>query len=120
MCGGRSLTLLQNGAGGVRPSWHERFCASPDVQNGARSHQTVVPVLDTEIGGPDFITMAGPCSVETEFQLLATPTTFALQVRASCVAAPSSRAVSPTPFKDTASKDSRCWPALARRAAFPS
>jgi 3-deoxy-7-phosphoheptulonate synthase len=71
MCGGRSLTLLQNGAGGVRPSWHECFCASPDVLNGARSHQTVVPVLDTEIGGPDFITMAGPCSLETEFQLLA-------------------------------------------------
>jgi 3-deoxy-7-phosphoheptulonate synthase len=29
-------------------------------------------VLDTEIGGRDFITMAGPCSVETEFQLMAT------------------------------------------------
>jgi 3-deoxy-7-phosphoheptulonate synthase len=32
----------------------------------------VVPVLDLEIGGDDFITMAGPCSVETEFQLMAT------------------------------------------------
>jgi len=31
-----------------------------------------VPVLDFEIGGGEFITMAGPCSVETEFQLLAT------------------------------------------------
>jgi 3-deoxy-7-phosphoheptulonate synthase len=31
-----------------------------------------VPVLDLEVGGDDFITMAGPCSVETEFQLLAT------------------------------------------------
>jgi 3-deoxy-7-phosphoheptulonate synthase len=29
-------------------------------------------VLDLEIGGGDFITMAGPCSVETEFQLMAT------------------------------------------------
>jgi 3-deoxy-7-phosphoheptulonate synthase len=32
----------------------------------------VVPVLDLEIGGDEFITMAGPCSVETEFQLMAT------------------------------------------------
>ncbi|MGD0520803.1 MAG: 3-deoxy-7-phosphoheptulonate synthase [Terracidiphilus sp.] len=34
--------------------------------------RTVVPVLDLEIGGDKFITMAGPCSVETEFQLMAT------------------------------------------------
>jgi 3-deoxy-7-phosphoheptulonate synthase len=70
--GGRSLTLPQNGAGGVRPSLHERFGDSPDVLKSTRRDQTVVPVLDTEIGGRDFITMAGPCSVETEFQLLAT------------------------------------------------
>ncbi|HEY2861115.1 MAG TPA: 3-deoxy-7-phosphoheptulonate synthase [Terracidiphilus sp.] len=38
----------------------------------ARRRQTVVPVLDLEVGGDEFITMAGPCSVETEFQLLAT------------------------------------------------
>jgi 3-deoxy-7-phosphoheptulonate synthase len=31
-----------------------------------------VRVLDFEIGGADFITMAGPCSVETERQLLST------------------------------------------------
>jgi 3-deoxy-7-phosphoheptulonate synthase len=31
-------------------------------------------VLDLEIGGDEFITMAGPCSVETELQLLATAT----------------------------------------------
>jgi 3-deoxy-7-phosphoheptulonate synthase len=37
-----------------------------------RHEQTVVPVLDLEVGGDEFITMAGPCSVETEFQLLAT------------------------------------------------
>jgi len=29
-------------------------------------------VLDLQVGGGEFITMAGPCSVETEFQLLAT------------------------------------------------
>lgn len=52
--------------------WHEQFCDSPDVLKSARREQTVVSVLDLEIGGDEFITMAGPCSVETEFQLIAT------------------------------------------------
>lgn len=52
--------------------WHEQFCDSPDVLKSARREQTIVPVLDLEIGGDEFITMAGPCSVETEFQLIAT------------------------------------------------
>jgi 3-deoxy-7-phosphoheptulonate synthase len=56
----------------VRGSWHERFAESPDVLKSARHQQTVVRVLDLEIGGDEFITMAGPCSVETEFQLMAT------------------------------------------------
>jgi 3-deoxy-7-phosphoheptulonate synthase len=56
----------------VRVSWHEQFSESPDVLKSARHKQTVVPVLDLEIGGDEFITMAGPCSVETEFQLMAT------------------------------------------------
>jgi 3-deoxy-7-phosphoheptulonate synthase len=56
----------------VRENWHERFSESPDVLKSARRPQTLVPVLDLEIGGDEFITMAGPCSVETEFQLMAT------------------------------------------------
>ena len=56
----------------MRESWHERFAESPDVLKSARRPQTVVPVLDLEIGGDEFVTMAGPCSVETEFQLMAT------------------------------------------------
>jgi 3-deoxy-7-phosphoheptulonate synthase len=56
----------------VRVSWHEQFSESPDVLKSTRQEQTVVPVLDVEIGGNEFITMAGPCSVETEFQLMAT------------------------------------------------
>jgi len=56
----------------VRESWQERFQETPDVLKSARRQQTIVPVLDLEIGGDDFITMAGPCSVETEFQLMAT------------------------------------------------
>jgi 3-deoxy-7-phosphoheptulonate synthase len=67
-----SLGLPRIGAGGVRESWHDRFAESPDVLKGVRGSQTIIPVLDLEIGGDEFITMAGPCSVETEFQLMAT------------------------------------------------
>ena len=56
----------------MRVSWHERFADTPDVLKSPRLSQTVIPVLDFEIGGGNFITMAGPCSVETEAQLLAT------------------------------------------------
>jgi 3-deoxy-7-phosphoheptulonate synthase len=56
----------------VHGSWHEHFAESPDVLKSERRRQSVIPVLDLEIGGEEFITMAGPCSVETELQLLAT------------------------------------------------
>jgi len=56
----------------VREDWQKRFAESPDVLKSARRQQTVIPVLDMEIGGDEFMTMAGPCSVETEFQLMAT------------------------------------------------
>ena len=56
----------------MRETWHERFAESPDVLKSARLEQTIVSVLDIEIGGDEFITMAGPCSVETEFQLMVT------------------------------------------------
>jgi len=56
----------------VRNTWQERFAESPDVLKSSRCEQTVIPVLDLLVGSSDFITMAGPCSVETEFQLMAT------------------------------------------------
>ena len=56
----------------MRVSWHDRFSESPDVLKSARHEQTIVPVLDVKIGGDEFVTMAGPCSVETEIQLMAT------------------------------------------------
>jgi 3-deoxy-7-phosphoheptulonate synthase len=56
----------------VRPNWHERFAETSDVLKSDQHQHTVVQVLDFEIGGSDFITMAGPCSVETEQQLLTT------------------------------------------------
>jgi 3-deoxy-7-phosphoheptulonate synthase len=56
----------------VQSKWHDRFAETPDVLKAPGREQTIVPVLDIEIGGDEFVTMAGPCSVETEFQLLAT------------------------------------------------
>src|SRR5579859_8064562 len=56
----------------VRESWHDHFAESPDVLKTERRRQTVIPVRDFEIGGDAFVTMAGPCSVETEAQLLVT------------------------------------------------
>ena len=56
----------------MRASWQERFAEASDVLKSEKRQQTVVRVLDLEIGGRDFVTMAGPCSVETEHQLLST------------------------------------------------
>jgi 3-deoxy-7-phosphoheptulonate synthase len=56
----------------VRESWHDQFADSPDLLKRPGRQQTIVSVLDLEIGGDEFVTMAGPCSVETEFQLIAT------------------------------------------------
>lgn len=56
----------------MRGSWQERFAESPDVLKSPERQRTIVQVLGLAIGGGDFITMAGPCSVETEFQLMAT------------------------------------------------
>ena len=56
----------------MRASWLEYFAETRDVLKTAEHQQTVVRVLDLEIGGRDFITMAGPCSVETEHQILST------------------------------------------------
>jgi 3-deoxy-7-phosphoheptulonate synthase len=55
----------------VRDSWQERFAGTPDVLIGEGRRKTVVPVLDFAVGGGNFITIAGPCSVESEVQLMA-------------------------------------------------
>ncbi len=61
----------------MRVSWQERFAETPDVLKTTERRRTVIPVLDFSIGGDEFVTMAGPCSVETEAQLIET----ALRVR---------------------------------------
>ena len=63
---------IQIACNGSVDSWQVRFAETPDVLKSARHKQSAVPVLDIEIGGNEFITTAGPCSVETEFQLMAT------------------------------------------------
>jgi 3-deoxy-7-phosphoheptulonate synthase len=68
---GRLQSLPGNGAHKVRENWQERFAGTPDVLVSEGRRQTVVPVLDFAVGGGDFITIAGPCSVESEAQLMA-------------------------------------------------
>ena len=56
----------------MRESWLERFAEAPDVLIDAWRQRTIVPVLDLAVGSDEFVTMAGPCSVESEHQLMAT------------------------------------------------
>ncbi len=56
----------------MRDRWQQQFADAPDCLIGPKRPRTVLHVLDIEIGGDEFVTMAGPCSVETERQLLVT------------------------------------------------
>ena len=56
----------------MRKSWQERFADTPDVLICEHRRCTVVQVLDLKIGSGDFVTIAGPCAVENEFQLMST------------------------------------------------
>lgn len=60
----------------MNPKWNGQFScfdlvAKTDGNTGGRS-RTVIQVRDIEIGGNDFVVMAGPCAVESEDQLLRT------------------------------------------------
>jgi len=58
----------------MNPKWNGQFsCFDLVARTDKTSHQrTVVAVRDLEIGGSDFVVMAGPCAVESEDQLLRT------------------------------------------------
>ena len=57
----------------------------------------MIKVGGAEIGGDEFVAMAGPCSVESEKQIMETAEAVAEARRASfCAAARSSRALRPT------------------------
>ena len=49
-----------------------------------------------EIGGDEFVVMAGPCSVESERQIMETAEAVRKRAHVCCAAARSSRALRPT------------------------
>jgi 3-deoxy-7-phosphoheptulonate synthase len=62
----------------VSSKWLEQFAESPLALKSAERTETIVRVenrdcgVDVEIGGGDFVVMAGPCSVESEEQIFTT------------------------------------------------
>lgn len=55
----------------MNSKWNGQFsCFDLVARTLERSTNTVVRVRDIEIGGDDFVVMAGPCAVESESQLL--------------------------------------------------
>jgi 3-deoxy-7-phosphoheptulonate synthase len=56
----------------VGGTWIEQFQDAPDVLKCAPDHKTVVRAGSIAVGEDPFVTMAGPCSVETEQQLMET------------------------------------------------
>jgi len=56
----------------MNPKWNGQFsCYDLVAKTDARS-RSIVQVRDIEIGGNDFVVMAGPCAVENEKQLMQT------------------------------------------------
>ncbi len=56
----------------MNPKWNGQFSCFDLVAKTAARSRSVVRVRDIEIGGSDFVVMAGPCAVESEAQLLET------------------------------------------------
>ncbi|MFL6304887.1 MAG: 3-deoxy-7-phosphoheptulonate synthase [Candidatus Sulfotelmatobacter sp.] len=56
----------------MNPKWNGQFSCFDLVAKTDTHSRTVVRVRDLEIGGDDFVVMAGPCAVESETQLLQT------------------------------------------------
>lgn len=56
----------------MNPKWNGQFSCFDLVAKSRECPRSVVQVRDIEIGGDDFVVMAGPCAVESESQLLRT------------------------------------------------
>jgi 3-deoxy-7-phosphoheptulonate synthase len=56
----------------MSPSWNQHFSSLELVTRFAGQPRKVVQVGDIEIGGGEFVVMAGPCAVESESQVLET------------------------------------------------
>ena len=54
----------------MRENWQEFFAGSPDALRGQKRQKTIVTARGVTIGAGRFVTMAGPCSVETESQIM--------------------------------------------------
>ncbi len=63
---------------------------------------TVVDVNGIKVGGGNFAVMAGPCSVESEAQIISIARTSAPAARLCCAAAPSSPVPAPIPSRASA------------------
>lgn len=64
--------LLTKMAALMNPKWNGQFSCFDLVAKTDTRSRTVVRVRGIEIGGDDFVVMAGPCAVESEDQLLRT------------------------------------------------
>jgi 3-deoxy-7-phosphoheptulonate synthase len=56
----------------MNPKWNGQFSCFDLVAKTDECSHSIVRVRDLEIGGNDFVVMAGPCAVESESQLLQT------------------------------------------------
>ncbi|MGO9402363.1 MAG: 3-deoxy-7-phosphoheptulonate synthase [Terriglobales bacterium] len=56
----------------MNPKWNGQFSRFDLVASTGAGVRTIVRAGDVEIGGGDFVVMAGPCAVESELQLLQT------------------------------------------------
>jgi len=56
----------------MNPKWNGQFSRFDLVASTGDGARTIVRAGDVEIGGNDFVVMAGPCAVESERQLLRT------------------------------------------------
>ena len=62
----------------MSPNWKEQFSGYHRVKRAPECPDSVIQVRGLAIGGGDFIVMAGPCSVESERQLMQTAEAVAL------------------------------------------
>ena len=56
----------------MNPKWNGQFSCFDLVAKTPDCSRSVIQIRDLEIGGDDFVVMAGPCAVESESQLLQT------------------------------------------------
>jgi len=56
----------------MNPKWNGQFSCFDLVAKKEDYPRSVIQVRDIEIGGSDFVVMAGPCAVESESQILQT------------------------------------------------